>query len=454
MLAVGASALLVGLNLNTVSIAFADMKNGSFQSASFSSLSWVLSTYTIFFGATLVAGGRIADRLGRRRVFLYGLVVLTAASVVIALSPWLWLVIAGRAAQGVGAAAVVPSSLGLIIDATPIERRPRATAFFSSLSSVGGALGPTVGATTVKLYNWRLAFVLSATVAAIAWYVGRRSLPPSAHNDQASFPDLAGATIIVAMLSALSLGIVQGRSWGWSSGRVVGAFAVAALTVPVFIARSARHASPILPLRLFRLRSFCVANAAALVFGVATGANLFSSVQFLNVVWRYSVFEAGLGLLPMSISAALLAPVAGRLGTRFGERAVGAPGMLVLTLGTLLLRLRLGLDVEFFQSWLPASALIGAGLALTYPMIAAASVRAVAAGDLSVASASNRTALQIGNAIGIALVVAILGDPRGPDALPGFHTAWVVLTAAGLLTAALVAAVGRSGGQSDLRKES
>jgi MFS family permease len=380
-LAVGASALVIGLNLNTVSIAFADMRTTSFKGEPLAALGWVLSIYTIFFGALLVPAGRIADRFGRRAVFLWGLLVFSIGSIATGVAPWLWLVITGRAVQGAGAASVVPASLGLLLDVTPVPRRATATAFYSGLSSVGGALGPTVGASLVRLSSWRLAFLLSPLLSGLAFIVGRRSLPRITADRDAALPDVLGASVVVVMLSALSLAIVQGRSWGWASGRIVGSFAVAAVIVPFFIVRSRRHASPVLPLRLFRRRNYALANLAALLFGASTGAVLFSNVQFLNVVWNESVFKSGLGLLPLALTAAIVAPFSGRLGARFGERRVGVPGAIVIGLGIGSYRLLASHDVDYLGRWLPGCVMFGAGLALSYPMIFAASVKGVPSED-------------------------------------------------------------------------
>ena len=440
-IAVGSSALLVGLNLNTVSIAFADMRENAFKGESLAALGWVLSIYTIFFGALLVPAGRLADRVGRRVVFLWGLGVFSVGSFITGIGPELWIVIAGRVIQGVGAAAIVPSSLGLLLDATPPHRRATATAFYSGLTSLGGALGPTVGASVVKFASWRWSFLLSPVIAAVSFAFGRTSLPRVAADRKTKLPDVLGALIIVIMLMSLSLAIVQGRAWGWTSMRIDAAFVVAALLVPVFILRSRRHPSPVLPLRLFSLRSFACANIAAFMFGVSTGAILFSNVQFLNVVWQRSVFQSGLGLLPLALTAAVVAPFAGRLGARIGERAVAVPGAIVIALGIASYRLFATTDVNYFARWLPGCVLFGAGLGLTYPMIAAISVRGIPSAELSVASASNRTALQIGNAVGIAVAIAVLGDPGGPEAIGAFRRAWVVMSAGAVLTAVAIASV-------------
>jgi hypothetical protein len=299
-----------------------------------------------------------------------------------------------------------------------------------------------VGASVVRLASWRWSFLLSPVVATVSYVCGRTSLPRSSADRRAALPDVLGASIIVVMLTSLSLAIVQGRSWGWTNARICVAFGVAALMVPAFIVRSRRHPSPVLPLSLFGRRSFACGNTAAFTFGVSTGAVLFSNVQFLDVVWQRSVFEAGLGLLPLALTAAIVAPFAGRLGAAFGEGAVAVPGALVIAAGIGSYRVLATEEVHYVTRWLPGCILFGAGLALTYPMIAAISVRGVGSGELSVASASNRTALQIGNAVGIALVIAVLGDPRGPDALASFRRAWVVMAVGAVVTALALASVG------------
>jgi NTE family protein len=212
-------------------------------------------------------------------------------------------------------------------------------------------------------------------------------------------------------------------------------FLVAVLVVPIFVWRSRRHPVPVLPLQLVRVRSFTVANIASVLYGMSTGALLFSTVLFLREVWGYKVIGAGSGLLPLAVASALVSTVVGRLGNRFGERAVGVPGALIVACGMGWYAWRVGAHPQFVREWMPGAITIGLGMGLTYPMIGAACVREVEAVDLSVASAANRMTLQIGNAIGIALVIAILGDAKGVDALHHMRVAWAV-------TAALAAAVG------------
>jgi EmrB/QacA subfamily drug resistance transporter len=420
------SALVVSMNLSVMSVAF-DALGTSFPDAKLSTLGWVLSVYTIVFGAFLVPAGRLADHLGRRRLFLTGLVIFSAASLVAAVAPEVWLVIAGRVGQGIGAACLVPSTLGLLLDSLPVEQRASATAFYSVLSSLGGIAGPTVGAYLIEHAGWRAAFYVAPVVALASWITGWRSLPENRVQRDGPLPDLLGAGLVVVALSALSFGILQSREWGWTSPGVFGSLVLAVTVVPVFYVRCARHPVPVLPIQLTHIRSFAWANVASALYGMATGAMLFGIVRFLRQGWDYSITSSGAGVLPLAIASMCTSAFAGRLGNRYGERAVAIPSCLVVALGMVLLTWRLGPEPAFWADWVPGAATIGAGMGLSYAMIGAACVREVERADLSVASAANRMTLQIGNAIGIAVTIAIIGDAKGHDIVEPMRHAFLVM---------------------------
>jgi Na+/melibiose symporter-like transporter len=243
-------------------------------------------------------------------------------------------------------------------------------------------------------------------------------------------------------LSALSLGIVQGREWGWDDPRVAGAFAVTPVLIGVFVWRCAHHPRPVLPLELLRLRSFAMANLSSLAYGITTGALLTANVLFLRDVWGWSLVASGVGVVPLAVASSVMAIVAGRLGNRYGERAVGVPGVLAVSTALVWMRLVVDADAAYVGAWLPAIVLTGTGMAFGYPMIQSACVREVASTQLSVATATNRMALQVGNAIGIALVIAILGSSEGPGAIDRYRSAWTVLAVVGVTCAALLSGVG------------
>lgn len=437
------SALVVGLNLSVMNVAVADLRT-SFPDAAFTTIGWVVSAYTIVFGAVLVPAGRLADKLGRRSVFMTGLAAFAAGSIVAGAAPALWVLIAGRAVQGIGAACITPSSMALLLDATPVPQRAAATSFYSGVSSIGAATGPSLGALAIDASSWRLAFFLGLPVLFVSFLLGRRSLPASVPVRDAALPDLAGSLLVMVAMTALSLGIVQGRTWGWSHAGVLGAFALAAVLIPLFAWRCKRHPSPVMAIGLFRRRSFAAANSAALLFGMATGGVALANVLFLRDVWGYSLVGAGLGALPASLTAMSAARFVGRAGVRRGEAAVGVPGALCIAAAMLWMRAFVGADARYWTAWVPGSVLLGYGIAASFPMIAVAVVRGIGSDELSLASATNRTFLQLGNAIGIAIVVAVLGSSVGPDALADFRLAWVLLAALAVSCAGAVAVAGSS----------
>jgi MFS family permease len=435
------SALVVGLNLSVMNVAVAALRS-SFPGARFTSIGWVVSAYTIVFGAVLVPAGRLADKLGRRSVFLTGLGAFALGSVIAGSAPTLWLLVAGRAVQGIGAACITPSSMALLLDATPVSQRAAATSFYSGVSSIGAASGPSIGALVVDASSWRLAFFLGLPLLVVSWQLGRRSLPASVPVRDAALPDLAGALLVMAAMTSLSFGIVQGRTWGWGHRGVLGAFALAAVLVPLFVWRCGRHPSPVMAIGLFRRRSFAAANTAALLFGMATGGVALANVLFLRDVWGYSLVGAGFGALPSALTAMLSARFVGRSGVRFGEVAVGVPGALSIVGAMVWMRLFVHGEANYWFGWLPAAVLLGYGIAASFPMIAVAVVRGIGPDELSLATATNRTFLQLGNAIGIAAVVAVLGTAKGAGALGEFRTAWTILGVLGTACAVAVAVTG------------
>lgn len=435
------SALVVGLNLSVMNVAFADLRE-SFPNSGLTLLGWVVSAYTILFGAVLVPAGRLADRVGRRTVFMSGLAIFAGGSILAGSAPWLWLLITARAVQGIGAACLTPSSMALLLDASPVAQRAAATSFYSGVSSVGAASGPSLGALAVDASSWRAAFFIGLPMLAVSYLLGRRSLPASVPVRSVVLPDLVGAAMIIVAMTALSFSIVQGRSWGWDDPPILIGFAVAVVLVPIFVRRCRHHPSPVMAIELFARRSFATANTAALCFGMATGGIALANVLFLRDVWGYTLLGAGFGALPSSFSAIIVAPFVGRLGVRFGARAVGVPGALVIVAALVWYRTMVGTTADYWVEWLPAAIMVGVGIAASFPMIAVTAVRGIETNELSLATATNRTFLQIGNAIGIAVVVAALGDSVGPDGLGSFQAAWVILAVLGMACAAAVLASG------------
>ena len=238
-------------------------------------------------------------------------------------------------------------------------------------------------------------------------------------------PDYLGVALVSAALGALVLGISEGPTWGWSSPTVLVCFAGAVVVGLLFLRRSGRHPEPVLDLTLFRSRSFTVANAATFLYAMGFFAMLLGNILFLTGVWHYSILKAGLAVTPGPLVVAVVSGPAGRMAARFGFRRVLVSGFVVFVTGLVWYATRVGLRPDYLGVWLPATLVTGLGIGLTFPVLSAAAVSSLHAERFAVGSAVNQTARQVGGALGVALLVVLLGTPVGAlSALRSFHHLW------------------------------
>ena len=405
-------------------------------------MAWVITGYSIVFGSLLVVAGRTADRLGSRRVFFVGLGVFCLGSGLAGVAPSVPLLVAGRLVQGLGAAALLPSSLGLLLAAFPSERRSQMVALWGGIGALAVATGPSLGALLITGFGWRSAFFVNLPIGLVAWLVGRGVLPRIHGDASTSAPDYAGVVLLSGSLAALVLAITEGPGWGWSSPAVVGGFIAFVLLGAAFLRRSSRHAEPVLDLTLFRSRSFSVANAAVLLYSMGFFAMLLGNILFLTSVWHYPILRAGLAVTPGPLVVAVVAGPAGKLASRHGFRRVLVCGFVVFAAGLVWYATRVGLRPDYLAVWLPGTLVVGLGIGLTFPVLGAAAVSSLHPRRFAVGSAVNQTARQVGGAIGVAVLVVIVGTPRGPlDALVHFHRLWwfaaAMATCSGLVSCLL-----------------
>jgi EmrB/QacA subfamily drug resistance transporter len=436
-----AGAFVVALDLSIVNVAFPSIER-SFPDASTTTLSWVLSAYSVVFGALLLGAGRIADRSGRKRWFLRGLAVFTVGSALCGLAPAAPLLIAGRVVQAVGAALLMPASLALLLSASPAAARPQAVAMWGGISALAVATGPSVGSLLIDAGGWRWAFIVNLPIALVAGVIARRALKESVVGGP--FPDLLGIALVSLAVASLALGITQGGAWGWSSGRVLGAFVVAAVLGPLALFRSAKHHAPAVDLRVFESRTVKLANAATLTYAIGFFAMLLANVLFLTTVWHYSTLRAGLAITPGPLVVAALSGTTGRLAARIGYRPVLVAGGLTFAAGELLYIRMVTTAPAYLWHWLPASLFVGLGVALTFPVLSAAAVSGLPADRFGIGGAINQTARQLGAVLGVALLVAILGTPISQaDVLDRFRHAWLLSAFAAFASAAISSAHAR-----------
>ncbi|MGQ0431999.1 MAG: MFS transporter [Microthrixaceae bacterium] len=430
-----AGAFVVALDLSIVNVAFPSI-NASFPDASTTQLSWVLSAYSVVFGALLLGAGRIADRSGRRLWFLRGVAVFTLGSLLCGIATSPWLLIGGRVVQAVGAALLMPASLALLLDATPAALRAQAVAMWGGISALAVATGPSLGAVLIDGGGWRWAFFINLPVLLVVAVVTRRAVRESVVGGPP--PDLVGVMLLSAAVASLALGITQTDDWGWTSPAVLGALAASVALGVVAVRRAGVHPAPAIDLTLFENRTVALANAATLAYALGFFAMLLANVLFLTSVWEYSTLKAGLAITPGPLVVALLSRSTGALAARVGYRPVLVAGSLVFAAAQLWSVLLMPIEPDYLGRWLPASLLTGLGVALTFPVLSAAAVAGLPPDRFGIGGAVNQTARQIGAVFGVALLVAILGTPTSPDdALDAFRRVWLLTVVASLASAAI-----------------
>ena len=431
---------LSSLDLFIVNIAFPSISL-NFHGQSLSSLSWVLSAYTIVFAALLVPAGRWADRAGRKRAFLIGLGIFTASSALCALSPTLGLLIAARILQASGGALMLPTSLGLLLPAFGPERKGAAIGLWSAVGGAAAALGPPIGGLLVQV-SWRWVFLVNLPFALLALVVGCRVLKevkdPDAHK-----ADLVGAGLLSLAVASLVAAIVKGSDWGWVSPSILIAFAVAIGSTVGLVIRSRTHPNPIIEPAVIRHRAVALADVSSLIFFAGFGAMVLGSVLFLTGVWHESVLRAGFMLAPGPLLAGLCAFPGGLLGARYSQRAVGTVGSLLFAASAAWWVTRIGATPDYAGAYLPGSLIGGTGVGLMLPSLGGAATAPLPPERFATGTALYAMCRQIGLALGVACLVAILGVATGPAAVGDFHHAWIFMGSCALLSCLVLQGIGR-----------
>lgn len=433
---------LAFLDTTIVNVSFPSIA-ASFPDAGRSELSWVLDAYFIVIAALLVPAGGIADRLGRKRVFLWSVAAFVVTSLLCAIAPSWQVLVAARALQGAAAAVIAPVSMALMLPEFPAERRAAGVGIWGAAAALAAASGPPLGGLIVEAADWRWIFLANVPIGLLVLLAGRRGLVESVDEHSTGLPDLGGALLVVGGLGLLALAIVEGGAWGWGSGRVVGAFAGSAALLAAVGRRCVTHPRPVVDPALVRIASFRRANVGVLLFSMAFFATLLGNILFLTSVWGYDVLTAGIAVVPGPLASTFAAGPAGRLADRFGHRAVIVPGALIYVAGILVLRTA-GAEPDYVGTWLPGQLLTGLGIGLAFPTFGAAAVSEVPASQFGSASAVSSASRQFGAVLGTAILVAIVGTPATlPDALGAAHDAWLFAAIAGAASAAAALTLGR-----------
>ena len=408
--------------------------------ADLSELEWIVAGYALTFAALLLTGGKLADLLGRRLIFVIGLAVFTASSLACGLADSGEVLIAARVVQGVGAALMNPATLSIISATFPPQQRGTAIGIWAGISALALAIGPLVGGLLTEHASWHWIFFVNVPVGLIAIAASLLLIDESRDTSAEQRLDLPGLLTSSIGLFSLTYGLIEANTYGWTSGRIIAAFVVAAVALVSFVLLERFQRLPMLDLSLFRNPTFAGANGVMLLVALAMfGVFFFVSLYMQNVL-GYSAVQAGAAFLPMTGLIVLVAPLAGKASDRFGSRWLMATGMVLLAT-QLFYFSRLGLH-ESYWTILPAMIIGGFGMSLVMTPSAAAAMSGVPVDKVGVGSGVLNSARQVGGSVGIALIGAIIAHEaagrRTPEAfVDGFSTALVVASLIALAGAVL-----------------
>jgi EmrB/QacA subfamily drug resistance transporter len=387
--------------------------------SSISGLEWTVNAYTLSFAILLVTGGRLGDIFGRRRLFLMGVAIFGLSSAFIGFSQTEAWLVGGRAAQGIGAALMLPATLSIITNAFPAHERGRAIGTWAGVSALALAIGPVVGGFLVENVSWQSIFFLNVPVAALAVFVTLSATQESRDETSTHHIDYPGVTTITVGLAALVLALVEGNSWGWGSPAIVALFAVSILGVVAFAIAERRVVEPMVDFQFFRSRSFLGANLVAFIVSFAMLAMFFFLALYMQNIKDYSPLQAGVRFLPSTVVIILVAPIAGRLTDRVGPRPLMTFGLLIVA-ASLFWQGHLAVDTSY-GFLVGAFVLMGLGMGLVMSPMSTAGMNAVEPSKAGVASGILSMSRMVGGTFGVAAMGALitgLGKSKIDDLLP------------------------------------
>ena len=427
---------LAVLDTTVVNVALPDM-HSSFSAASLPQLTWIITAYAVMFAALLPAAGRLADVVGRRRLFMYAVIGFTIASLADGMAPNVGLLITFRAVQGVMAAGMIPASLALILAHTPAAQRTAAVGTYGAISSLAAAVGPSLGGVLVDAWGWRSIFLINVPLGIVIAAQTARKLSDDAPSGR-RLPDPIGSIAIAAGLGAIVVGLTQGSTWGWHSVSVIGPIAGGVLALAVGLAVSRTHPSPAIEWDLWRgSRQFTGTNLTSLLFGTALYSYMLGSLLWLTSIWGYSELKAGLALTPGAFAAAVGAVIVGRR-VPLPKQWIGAVlGAVLFVLSLLGMHFWLEHTPAFGEVWVPTGIVGGFGIGATLTALSGSVAVSVPPQRFAAGTGLLMMARQMGGAVGIAGLAAVLTADGGLFAMRGYQNLFVYCAIASAAAALL-----------------
>ena len=421
--------MIPSINLSIMYVVYPEIQR-EFSGTSPGALSWILNGYTIVAAATLVLGGVLADRTGRKRALLVGSAVSLLSVIVCGAAPNANTLLVGRVLLALAASLIIPATTSLVLRAFPPDKSAMAFGVLASFGGVSAAAGPSLGAFIIDLGGWRWAFFFNIPLALVTLLLGPKVLTESRDERTRDIPDLIGAAMLMVGLTSTILAVVQSPAWGWGDKRTLGSLTVGLVLLASMVVRSLRHRSPFIDLRLFRYRNFALMNATSCGFAVAWFGMFFALTQFLRNAWDYDLLKAGLLVSPVPFGAGVLAPIGGRVADRVGYRPMLIAGAISFGLGALWF-IYVVSDTPSVARWMPGIILIAIGTGCVFPSVQGGTVVGMPADRYAIASGVNHTVQRIGAVVGNAIAimfVASVGPARAFDRM-----FWIVLVCSVLM---------------------
>jgi len=387
-------------------------------------IAWVISAFAVTQVTFMLLGGRIADRTGRRKVFIIGLAVFAVGAALSAVAPTIDLVIGARVLQAVGVALIIPSSLAAVLPLYPKSRHGSVVSLWSSMGVLGAAAAPTVAAGLLEISSWRIVFAVVVPIALVGMALAARFMAEDSITERQAPLDLLGTATGTLAIGGATFVIVQGRAWGWLDPRIVAVFVVALVSAVIFVRSSRTHDEPLVDLDLIKIPSFRAVTGASALLSTSTSATWFLYPLFLSDVWQYSNLEIGLAMTPGPLTLVIMAPVAGHLVDRYGYRELLILGGTLATLGTAWMAWRLRPDEIYVRAFLPGTLSIGFGMAFMLGPSNAAALQEVPQEQLGAANAAFNTARSACAAFGVAITTALIGNAVVGDRIEEFRVGW------------------------------
>lgn len=428
---------LVVIDISAVNVAFPSIREDFNVSAG--QLSWVIGAYNIVVGALLMVSGRLADSLGRRRVYLPGVALFGIGSMLCALSPGAGWLIGARVIQAIGGSVTLAAGFAVMLPEFPPTRRSTAIGIAGATGALGAVVGPVLGSVLIDLFSWRAIFWVNVPLCLLVLVLGPRLLSESKDPNATGRIDLLGVLLGTAAVAMIMFAIVQSETWGIGDWRVIAFFVVGLALIPLLISRSRTHPEPLIDLALFSYRSFTSANIGVSFYGLAFTSGFLANSLLLQDVWDLPIRQVGLALAPGPLLAAMISPITGRWADKIGHRWILGAGCASCGLGYVLYVLLLGETVQVWTRFVPLSLFVGLGVGLTVATWSSAGISDIPMAKFGVAGATYNTLRQAAYGLGVSVVITLIAAGTNRGGFEGIR--WAYIWVAGAYFAAGLAVI-------------